>query len=193
MSSKAGIWAIVPAAGTGTRMGSSSPKQYLPLQGKTVIAVALERLANFPAIKGIYVGLSADDKQWTKVAQSLEELPVAIKTYVGGEERANTVLNGLKEIESVAEEGDWVLVHDAARPCVRHEDIQKLINEASDTDDGGILALPVSDTVKRTNDDGRIDKTVSRVNLWRALTPQYYPVADLTKALDQAFLEHIFL
>lgn len=189
MNQKAGIWAIVPAAGAGTRMGSSAPKQYLPLHGKTVIATTLERLASFPPIQGIYVGLSADDSQWAKVADSLTDLPVEITTYVGGEERANTVSNGLKGLSAVAEEGDWVLVHDAVRPCVRHEDIQRLIDEADDTDDGGILAVPISDTVKRTNDDGRIDKSVSRVNLWRALTPQYFPIADLAKALDRSLLE----
>ncbi|MCG6975956.1 MAG: 2-C-methyl-D-erythritol 4-phosphate cytidylyltransferase [Acidiferrobacterales bacterium] len=187
--STTGIWAIVPAAGAGNRMGSSAPKQYLPLQGKTVLAVTLERLASFPAIKGVFVGLSKDDTQWPHVADSLKDLPVEISGYIGGAERANTVVNGLKALSEIAEDGDWVLVHDAARPCVRHEDIQKLIDEVTDTDDGGILALPITDTVKLTREDGRIDKTIDRTGLWRALTPQLFPLADLARALDRALLE----
>jgi len=187
--STTGIWVIVPAAGAGTRMGSSGPKQYLPLQGKTVLGVTLERLAKFPAIKGIFVGLSKDDAKWQHVADSLKGLPVEISGYIGGAERANTVLNGLKALSEIAEAGDWVMVHDAARPCVRHEDIEKLIRETIESDDGGILAMPIADTVKLTREDGRIDKTISRANLWRALTPQLFPIADLIKALDLALLE----
>jgi 2-C-methyl-D-erythritol 4-phosphate cytidylyltransferase len=191
--STTGIWAIVPAAGAGTRMGSSGPKQYLPLQGKTVLGVTLERLASFPAIKGVFVGLSNDDTQWPQVAASLKDLPVEISGYIGGSERANTVLNGLKVLSEIAEEGDWVLVHDAARPCVRHEDIQKLIDDVTGTDDGGILALPIADTVKLTREDGRIDKTIDRTGLWRALTPQLFPLADLARALDRALLEEVII
>ena len=189
MSFKAGIWAIIPAAGTGTRMGSSAPKQYLPLHGKTVLGVTLERLASFPGIKGVLVGLSNDDTQWPHIADSLKDLPVEVSAYIGGPERANTVLNGLRVLGDIAEEGDWVLVHDAARPCVRHEDIQKLIDEVTDSDDGGILALPIADTVKLAKENGRIDKTIDRTGLWRAVTPQLFPLADLTKALDRALLE----
>jgi 2-C-methyl-D-erythritol 4-phosphate cytidylyltransferase len=191
MSTNAGIWAIVPAAGSGARMGSSTPKQYLPLQGKTVIANTLERLATFKAIKGIFVGLAKDDSQWPEVAKRLNSLPIAITSYTGGETRADTVLNGLKELRDHADPDDWVLVHDAARPCIRHEDIWKLIEEASENDDGGILALPITDTVKQIKDDGRIDKTVDRTQLRRALTPQFFPIEDLVKALEKAILEEV--
>jgi 2-C-methyl-D-erythritol 4-phosphate cytidylyltransferase len=189
MSFSAGIWAIVPAAGTGTRMGSSVPKQYLPLQGETVIAITIERLASFFPIKGIYVGLAEDDAGWADVAHQLEHHAITVTTYVGGASRAETVLNGLREVGKHADADDWVMVHDAARPCVRHKDMQKLIDGVTDSDDGGILAVPISDTVKFSKEDGRIDKTVDRTHLWRALTPQFFPIDDLTRALDKAILE----
>lgn len=170
-------------------MGTSLPKQYLPLQNETVIAVTVGRLASFPAIKGIYIGIAADDSRWVEVEKQMQELPVPVVAYTGGDTRAQTVLNGLIALSEKCEEGDWVLVHDVARPCVRHDDIRKLINEASGSDDGGILALPVADTVKRTDRKDRIKKTVSREHLWRALTPQYFPIDDLKKALTKALLE----
>lgn len=167
-------------------MGTSLPKQYLPLLNETVIAITIKRLVSFPAIKGICVGIAPDDSRWAEVEKQLKGLPIPIETFNGGDTRAQTVLNGLKVLSDNSDEGDWVLVHDAARPCVRHDDISKLINEASDNDDGGILALSLSDTVKRTDNKDRIDKTVSRVNLWRALTPQYFPIKDLTDAMTKA-------
>lgn len=184
MNQTAGIWVIVPAAGAGSRMGALKPKQYLPLLDETVIGITIRRLASFPAVKGIYVGIASGDLQWVQIEKQLHELPVAIETFTGGDTRAQTVLNGLTVLSKKSNEGDWVLVHDAARPCVRHDDIRKLINEAGD--DGGILALPVADTVKRTDAKDRINNTVSREHLWLALTPQYFPVDDLKKALTKA-------
>ncbi len=172
-------------------MGTSLPKQYLPLLNETVIAITIKRMASFTAIKGIYVGVAPDDSRWAEIEKQLKGLPIPIETYTGGDTRAQTVLNGLIKLSEKSDEGDWVLVHDAARPCVRHDDIRKLINEASDNDDGGILALPVADTVKRTDTKDRIDKTVSRENLWRALTPQYFPIKDLTDAMTKALEEGV--
>jgi 2-C-methyl-D-erythritol 4-phosphate cytidylyltransferase len=189
MNQTAGIWAIIPAAGSGTRMGTSLPKQYLSLHNETVIAITVKRLASFPAVNGIYVGIASDDSRWATIKYQLGHLPVPFETFIGGESRAQTVLNGINALADKAHDGDWVLVHDAARPCVRHDDIRKLVNEAGETDDGGILALPVADTVKRTDDRDRISKTISRENLWRALTPQYFPIGDLKKALTQALDE----
>lgn len=167
-------------------MGASLPKQYLPLLNETVIAITIKRIASFPAIKGIYIGIAADDLRWAEVEIQLQGLPIPIETFSGGDTRARTVLNGLEALSETSDEGDWVLVHDAARPCVRSDDIRKLINEASDNDDGGILALPVADTVKRTDKKDRIDKTINRQHLWRALTPQYFPIDDLKEALTKA-------
>ena len=189
MNQMAGIWVIIPAAGAGSRMDASTPKQYLPLLDETVIGITLGRLATFPSINGVFVGIASDDSQWAEVEKQLQGLPVPIKTFIGGDTRAQTVLNGLNVLSENSKEGGWVLVHDAARPCVRHDDIRKLINEVSDSTDGGVLALPVADTVKRTDSNDRIRKTVRREHLWRALTPQYFPIEDLTNALTKALEE----
>lgn len=170
-------------------MGTSVPKQYLPLLNETVIAITIKRVASFPAIKGVYVGIAPDDSRWTEVEKQLKGMPTPIETYIGADTRARTVLNGLAALSKKAGKGDWVLVHDAARPCVRHDDISKLLGEVSGTDDGGILALPVADTVKQTDSKDRIEKTVCRENLWRALTPQYFPIRDLMDAMTTALEE----
>lgn len=172
-------------------MGTSLPKQYLPLLNETVIAITVKRLANFPAIKGILVGIASDDSHWPTIQYQIGSLSAPLQTFTGGDTRAQTVLNGLIALSEKSEEGDWVLVHDAARPCVRHDDIRKLIKEAGGADDGGILALPVADTVKLTDDKHRISSTVSRENLWRALTPQYFPVIGLRNALTRALQEGV--
>jgi 2-C-methyl-D-erythritol 4-phosphate cytidylyltransferase len=132
-------------------MRASLPKQYLRLFGRPVILHTLERLASHPRVAGVLVGISADDAYWSTLASRLAELPKLIETYEGGAERADTVLNGLKALAAHAEEGDWVLVHDAARPCLRRADIDRLIAEVLGYADGGLLAVPVSDTVKRTD------------------------------------------
>ncbi len=172
-------------------MGTPLPKQYLPLLNETVIAITIKRLVNFPAIKGILVGIAPDDPHWPAIKYQLGSLSAPLQTFTGGDTRAQTVLNGLIALSEKSEEGDWVLVHDAARPCVRHDDIHKLIKETGGAGDGGILALPVADTVKRTDDKHRISNTVSRENLWRALTPQYFPVIGLRNALTKALQEGV--
>jgi len=172
-------------------MGTSLPKQYLPLLNETVFSITIKRLAGFAAIKGIYVGIAPDDSRWKEAKKLLKDLPVSIETYIGGHTRAQTVLNGLKIMSEKSEKGDWVLVHDVARPCVRDADIRKLINEAGGSENGGILALPVTDTVKRTDSKNSIEKTVSRDNLWRALTPQYFPIEVLADAMTKALEEGV--
>jgi 2-C-methyl-D-erythritol 4-phosphate cytidylyltransferase len=167
-------------------MRASLPKQYLRLFGRPVILHTLERLASHPRVAGVLVGISADDAYWSTLASRLAELPKLIETYEGGAERADTVLNGLKALAAHAEEGDWVLVHDAARPCLRRADIDRLIAEVLGYADGGLLAVPVSDTVKRTDAAGAVIETVSRTNLWRAVTPQLFPRSRLESALEQA-------
>lgn len=172
-------------------MGTSLPKQYLPLLNETVIAITVKRLANFPGIKGIFVGISPDDTHWPTIKYQIGSLLAPLETYTGGESRAQTVLNGLKLLSEKSGEGDWVLVHDAARPCIRNDDIQKLIDETGNTVGGSILALPIGDTVKQTDDKDQINQTVSREHLWRALTPQYFPVSDLKSALTKALDEGV--
>jgi 2-C-methyl-D-erythritol 4-phosphate cytidylyltransferase len=168
-------------------MGRSQPKQYLTLAGRAVIVHTLERLCSHPRIEGVLVGLvAAEDRDWASLKGAIARLPKFLGTYEGGAERADTVLNGLRALSANAGPADWVMVHDAARPCIRHKDIDQLISETQDHPDGGLLALPVADTVKRTDAAHHVQETVSRTNLWRALTPQLFPLERLTAALGQA-------
>ncbi len=167
-------------------MLSSVPKQYLPLLGRPVILHTIERLCAHKRIQGVYAGIAPDDPHWQKLSLELQRMPVFLGTSDAGETRAHTVLNGLKMLAKNARAGDWVLVHDAVRPCVRHTDIDKLINAVTQGDDGGLLAFPVADTVKRVDNNGRIVETVKRDGLWRAATPQMFQINKLTQALEQA-------
>jgi 2-C-methyl-D-erythritol 4-phosphate cytidylyltransferase len=167
-------------------MRRSQPKQYLTLAGRAVIVHTLERLCSHPRIEGVLVGLAAEDRDWVSLKDAIARPPMFLGTYEGGAERADTVLNGLRALSANADPADWVMVHDAARPCIRHEDIDKLISETQDHPDGGLLALPVADTVKRTDSTQLVQETVLRTNLWRALTPQLFPLKRLTATLEQA-------
>lgn len=167
-------------------MQASLPKQYLPLLGRPVILHTLERLCTHPRIRGVLVGISDQDNLWQTIVAELESLPKFLGKYTGGETRAQTVLNGLKELIKHAKPDDWVLVHDAVRPCVRHVDIDKLISTVGNKEQGGLLAFPVSDTVKRVDNEGRVLETVKRTELWRAATPQMFQIKSLTQALEKA-------
>lgn len=177
------IWAVIPAAGVGARMQSQQPKQYLSLAGKTVLEHSMQPFLDSDAICGIAVAVSAGDPYW-QTPDSDKPLIVAS----GGAERADSVLNALAAIQPLAAGDSWVLVHDAARPCFAAAELdlicQKIANAELDCD-GGILALPVADTLKR-GQGGSIDATVDRSNLWRALTPQFFPLAALSDALASA-------
>ncbi|RKZ42194.1 MAG: 2-C-methyl-D-erythritol 4-phosphate cytidylyltransferase [Gammaproteobacteria bacterium] len=182
-------WVIVPAAGSGSRMASQRPKQYLPLHGKPILQHTLERLC-LSRIAGIVVCLAKEDAYWETVT-----LPRTVLCVDGGTERCHSVLNGLEALQH-AEPNDWVLVHDAARPCVRQADIEKLMNQLADHPVGGLLAVPVCDTIKRawknhsnTHSFGKkqnieIGETVNREGLWHALTPQMFRVKTLYQALQ---------
>jgi 2-C-methyl-D-erythritol 4-phosphate cytidylyltransferase len=167
-------------------MQAALPKQYLPLLGRPVIAHTLERLGTHPRIRGVLVGISRQDEHWQTLAAEFTRLPNFLGKYTGGETRAQTVLNGLMELSKHAKPDDWVLVHDAVRPCVRHVDIDKLISALGNKEQGGLLAFPVSDTVKRVDNEGRVLETVKRTGLWRAATPQMFQIKSLTQALEQA-------
>ena len=177
------LWALVPAAGVGARMGADRPKQYLPLFGRPILQFTLERLGSYVPLRGIFVGLSPGDPYWTRLPP---HLPKVLGTFPGGQERAHTVLNGLTVLMSHAANDDWVMVHDAVRPCVRHADIDKLVQAVDGHGDGGLLGLPLSDTVKRVDPSGQVVETVARAGLWRAMTPQLFPVARLRRALEAA-------
>ncbi len=164
-------------------MRAARPKQYLPLLGRAMLLHTLERLGHYPRLRGLVVGIAADDAYWPTLAA---ETPTLLTTYVGGAERAQTVLNGLRALETYAAPDDWVLVHDAARPCVRHADVDSLLAAVAGHADGGLLALPLSDTVKRADHNGCIEETVARAGLWRALTPQVFRLAALRAALESA-------
>ncbi|MBI2780043.1 MAG: 2-C-methyl-D-erythritol 4-phosphate cytidylyltransferase [Gammaproteobacteria bacterium] len=173
-------WAVIPAAGTGSRMGAAIPKQYLPLLGSTVIEHTVRCFLNHPLIKGVVVVIAPHDVHWKQLPlQGAPSLLIA----EGGVERYHSVLNGLAKLAGIAQPHDWVLVHDAARPCVRHDDIDHLIATLADHPVGGLLGVPVSDTVKRADSQGNVAETVSRVGLWRALTPQMFRLDDLSHAL----------
>lgn len=146
----------------------------------------LDRLGRYPRLRGMVVGIAADDAYWPTLSMNI---PTLLTTYVGGAERAQTVLNGLRTLGTYAAPNDWVLVHDAARPCVRHADIDTLLLAIAGHADGGLLALPLSDTVKRADHNGCAQETVARTGLWRALTPQVFRLAALRAALESAMAE----
>lgn len=178
----AGLWCVVPAAGRGTRVGGDRPKQYLPLAGRPLILHTLERLASHPRIAGLLVTLAPDDSRWPGL-QQLHGKPV--HAAVGGAERADSVLAGLRGLPAEVAEDAFVLVHDAARPCVRLADIDRLIDAAS-PGDGGLLGAPLRDTLKRADTHGRSALTEPREQRWRAFTPQMFRRGQLIAALEKA-------
>jgi len=207
------VWAIVPAAGRGARFASAqhdAPKQYAPLLGATVIEWSLAALLREVRVAGIVVALAADDIRWPAIARSLNS--AKLRTTQGGAGRQDSVMNGLKALEGHAAAEDWVLVHDAARPCLTAEDLAALIDAVQTVDgpvpgaagfggdepadaeaaplvaspiNGALLAAPVVDTVKRERGGIAVD-TVDREGLWRALTPQVFGFANLKQALEDA-------
>ncbi|HVF35132.1 MAG TPA: 2-C-methyl-D-erythritol 4-phosphate cytidylyltransferase [Candidatus Saccharimonadia bacterium] len=175
-----GIWCIVPAAGTGRRAGGGMPKQYRPLLGKPMLLRTMERLAQHPKIAGLIVVLDPYDRRWGGWVMCLGK---PVRTCNGGRERVDSVRAGLA-LAAQFEPGDaWVLVHDAARPCVPHADIDRLLREGMRHGVGALLAARVHDTIKRAELSGNVAETVPRDNLWRALTPQLFRLGELTQAL----------
>lgn len=182
MTDKQKYWAVIPAAGVGKRMQADRPKQYLELHGRTVLEHTLARFLDHPQISGVVVALTEGDPYWQELAITHPKLSVA----PGGKERCHSVLNALQVLRQRADESDWVLVHDAARPCLRREDLNHLIDVLSPHPVGGLLGLPLADTVKRTGADDTVIETVPREHLWRALTPQMFRLGELHEAVDAA-------
>ena len=176
-------WGIVPAAGIGSRMKADKPKQYLPLSNTTVIECSLNHLLHLPVISSVVVAISCDDSYWKTLDISANQRLTVID---GGTERSQSVLNALEFLSQKARRDDWVLVHDAARPCVHPSDIIKLINTLKEHPVGGLLASPVRDTMKRVTDDLQVINTIERRNLWQALTPQMFRFGLLHQALKES-------
>ena len=181
-------WALVPAAGSGTRLGGKRPKQYVEIVGKPILAHTLKSLTEVSEILGIAVGLARDDHWWH---ENIFDSDRVLGTYIGGVSRAETVLRGLEYLEPHIDTGDWVLVHDAARPCIRSSDIERLISERGDGLSGALLALPVPDTMKQSNGRELVERTISREGLWYAQTPQLFSYTALRDALQRSDLSTV--
>ena len=174
--------ALIPAAGVGERMGTSMPKQYAQLAGKPMLQHVMETFSTSSLISHTFVVVSANDAY-------ISDLPVLPRTTIlkcGGAARQDSVTNGLLAISSETEDDDWILVHDAARPGLTHDLLDKLIAFVKDDAVGGLLALPMVDTIKRSDGHGRSEMTVERSVLWSAQTPQMFRYAQLLQALQQA-------
>jgi 2-C-methyl-D-erythritol 4-phosphate cytidylyltransferase len=183
MHDAAVCWAVIPAAGTGTRMRNQTPKQYLHLGDRIVIEHTLARFICHPEIQGIVVAIDVQDRMWPSL---VIESPKPLVTVPGGPERAHSVLNALRHLDSTAQTRDWVLVHDAARPCLTDHDLNQLLMVLENDPVGGILATPVRDTLKHGDADNRVDATVDRMALWHALPPQMFRLGVLRDALEDA-------
>lgn len=177
------VWAVIPAAGIGARMGAATAKQYLQIDGRTLIEHACGALLANPRVVGLVIALHPQDSV-------MAQLPLAgdarVHLVTGGAERADSVLAGLDYLATRVAPADWVLVHDAARPCVETAVVDELLEQLSQHAVGGILARPVTDTVKQADANRDIDKTLPREQLWLAQTPQMFRYGVLTQALRQA-------
>jgi 2-C-methyl-D-erythritol 4-phosphate cytidylyltransferase len=173
-------WLVMPAAGVGRRFGAERPKQYAPLCGRTVIEWALALFLTDPRCVGAAVVVAEDDSHWRSIA------PPTVMAAPGGQERSQSVRNGLAALADRARRDDWVLVHDAARPCLPRQDLDRLLADLAGHPVGGLLATPAADTLKRADASREVQQTVDRAGLWRALTPQMFRYGRLCEALDRA-------
>jgi 2-C-methyl-D-erythritol 4-phosphate cytidylyltransferase len=176
---------LVPAAGSGSRFGIAGPKQYSMLRGQPMLRHAVERLLAAPEVEVVFVVLAAGDLEfrrhdWKPFGERLAPL------YCGGASRRESVLNGLVAAASAVDPNDWILVHDAARPCLPRAELRRLIDEAGADEVGGLLAVPVADTLKRADAERRSVQTEPRDHLWQAQTPQMFRHGMLLRALREA-------
>lgn len=174
---------MIPAAGVGVRYGGAVLKQYLPVCGKAVLAHSIRAFQFHPMIVSITVVLAEGDQLFES---AVGPLAAAVKTVTGGDTRAQSVRNGLQFIADNYSDSDWVLVHDAARPCLSASRLEKFLEQGLESPDGAILAVPVSDTLKRAGEVQKISETVDRSGLWAAQTPQMFRVGVLAEAIDAA-------
>lgn len=186
------IWAIIPAAGIGARMNSDIPKQYVKIEDKSILEYSINRFLEHSKIYKVVVALSPNDTYW-------EDLPYKdnprVLTTTGGKDRVDSVKAALSFIlenggaENEATDADWVMVHDAARPCLSSRHIDDLITSKSTSPDGAILAVGAIDTIKQANKRQTIEKTIDRETVWLAQTPQFFPLRSLSHAIDNALIE----
>jgi 2-C-methyl-D-erythritol 4-phosphate cytidylyltransferase len=178
---------VIPAAGSGRRMQQELPKQYLEVLGKPLLQHTLENLGDLGLMQGIVLAVSPQDHRIDAV---LAALPAALRSRItlvhGGAERANSVLAAVTALADRADPEDWVLVHDAVRPCVRQQDVLRLLDAVRDEPAGGLLAQPVRDTLKLADASGYVLRTVDRTGLWQAATPQAFRHAILLRALRES-------
>jgi len=190
MSNNARYWVVIPAAGVGKRMGVDKPKQYISVNDKTILEHTINCFINREEIEAIVVVISKADEYWSDLEISKHE---KIITAPGGDERYHSVANGLQVLQDKAKEHDWVLVHDAARPCLNQSAIDRLMIELRTHEVGGILALPCRDTMKRANESSEIVDTVERESLWHAQTPQMFKYEKLNAAIEKILSDNIII
>jgi 2-C-methyl-D-erythritol 4-phosphate cytidylyltransferase len=176
-------WLVMPAAGAGRRFGGQYPKQHAMLAGSTVLETSLRIFVADDRCRGVALALAGDDLRRAALSQ---RLPARVRVVTGGAQRSESVLLGLEALTAVADERDWVLVHDAVRPCLSIGDLDRLLTLGDATEQGALLAVPVADTLKQQDAAGRSFHTVARDGLWRALTPQMFRYGRLRAALQQA-------
>ncbi|MDK4200080.1 2-C-methyl-D-erythritol 4-phosphate cytidylyltransferase [Pseudomonas sp. HR1] len=182
MSLLPSFWAVIPAAGVGARMRADRPKQYLDLCGRSLLERTLDCFLDHPRLRGLAVSLAPEDPWWPTLACARD---ARILRAPGGRERADSVLGGLLLLsEQGASDGDWVLVHDAARPNLCRADLDRLLAELAQDPVGGLLGVPARDTLKRVGRDGRVSETVDRSQVWLAYTPQMFRLGALRDALS---------
>jgi 2-C-methyl-D-erythritol 4-phosphate cytidylyltransferase len=178
------VFALVLAAGQGTRIGDAVPKQYLPIAGKPMMFHSIGALAAVSRIERLFVVLAPLDRHWGE--HDWSALPEKIEAaFCGGSHRAESVLNTLKFLEARIARDDWVLVHDAARPCIVTELVEQFLDELGDDQVGGLLAMPLADTLKRGGEQQRVEATIPRTGLWRAQTPQMFRYELLRRGLEK--------
>jgi 2-C-methyl-D-erythritol 4-phosphate cytidylyltransferase len=188
MSDNARYWVVIPAAGVGKRMGVDKPKQYISVNDKTIIEHTINCFINREEIEAVVVVISKEDEYWPDMSIAKHDKVI---TAPGGVERYHSVANGLQVLQDKAEENDWILVHDAARPCLNQSAIDRLMIELRSHEVGGILALPCRDTMKRSNESGEIIDTVERESLWHAQTPQMFKYSKLSAAIEKTLSDDI--
>lgn len=180
------FWAVIPAAGVGARMAADRPKQYLQLGGRSILEHSLGCFLDHPGLKGLVVSIASDDPFWPSLQCAGDPRIVRVD---GGRERADSVLNALLYLHTQgAGDNDWVLVHDAARPNLSREDLDKLLSELADDPVGGLLAVPARDTLKRMDKNGRAVETIDRRLIWQAYTPQMFRLGALHRALADSLV-----
>lgn len=191
MSNNNRLWVVIPAAGIGKRMGVDIPKQYITVCDKAIIEHTVEKFTSRNDLQGILVALSNSDQHWSTLELSKNN---KITTVTGGEERYKSVYNALCSLKNKADDDDWILVHDAVRPCITTFEIDQFIADLDHLNGiGGILALPCFETMKKANTNHEIEETIDRKFIWHAQTPQMFRYKKLFLAIEKIMNENIFI